>query len=89
MALEGVHVYTDALSVAAGEAVRFYLSGTLPCKFQVCRLGQDVDSPLEDEVLQSWRVDDPVMQPIHPGSYIEIAKPLRADRELRALTLEC
>ena len=86
--IEGVHVYADELSVAAGETIRFYLSGTLPYEFQVCRLGQDVDSPLQDEVLQSWRVEDPVMQPIHPGSYVAVEKPL-ADRELPALTLEC
>ena len=87
--IDGVHAYTDKLSVHAGESIRFHLSGTLPYEFQVCRLGTDVDSPREDEVLQSWRVNDPIMQPIHPGSYIEVEKGLSAENPIHAMTLEC
>ena len=50
--LEGVHAYTDKLSVAAGETIRFHVSSTLPYQLEVCRLGLDMDSPHTDEVLQ-------------------------------------
>ena len=86
---EGVHAYTDRPSVAAGDTIRFHVSSTLPHEFQICRLGPDVETPGQDEVLQSWRVDHPAMQPIHPGSYIHVEQGLRADREIRAITLEC
>ena len=89
MPLDGVHAYTDRLSVAAGETIRFQVSSTHPYEFQVCRLGLDVEGPSQDEVLQTWRVDDPVMQPIHPGSYIYVEQGLAVDQELQAITLEC
>ncbi|MEO2014352.1 MAG: LamG domain-containing protein [Fuerstiella sp.] len=87
--LEGVHAYADQLSVAAGARIRFHVSSTHAYEFQVCRLGSDVDSPANDEVLKSWQVDDPRMQPIHPGSYLNVEKGLLADRQLVSLTVEC
>ncbi len=87
--LEGVHAYTDKLSVAAGETIRFHVSSTLPYQLEVCRLGLDMDSPHTDEVLHAWKVSEPVMQPIHPGSYIHVEKGLAADEPIEALTIEC
>jgi N,N-dimethylformamidase len=86
--LDGIHAYTDRLSVAAGETIRFYVSATHPYQFQVCRLAGDVDGPNDDVVLFARRVGEPVMQPIHPGSYIHIDRGL-IDEPLTALSLEC
>lgn len=85
--LEGVHCYTDRLSVPAGETVRFHICATHPHDFQICRLGLDTDDPAGDQVLFHRRVEVPVMQPIHPGSYIHVDKNL-PDRPLAAFTVE-
>ena len=87
--LEGVHAYASRLSVAAGETIDFHVSSTHAGEFQVCRLGPDVESPAQDEVLQSWQIIDPVIQPIHPGSYINVEPRLPEHHELQTLTLEC
>ncbi|HWB11566.1 MAG TPA: AAA family ATPase, partial [Pirellulales bacterium] len=86
--LEGIHAYADRASAAAGETVRFYVSATHPYEFQVCRLAGDVDGPGADAVLFTQRVDEPVMQPIHPGSYIHIDRGL-GDEAIAAVSLEC
>ncbi|HVX11378.1 MAG TPA: LamG domain-containing protein [Pirellulales bacterium] len=86
--LEGIHAYTDRVSAAAGETIRFYVSATHPYEFQICRLAGDADSPAADVVLFTQQVNGPVMQPIHPGSYIHVDR--RLDDELiTAITLEC
>ncbi|HKI42640.1 MAG TPA: LamG domain-containing protein, partial [Mycobacterium sp.] len=87
--LVGVHAYADRVSVAAGGTIRFFISSTVPYEFQICRLGRDPAGPDGDEVLQSFSVDRPVAQPIHPGSYIHIERGLPPERLLPALSLEC
>jgi hypothetical protein len=87
--LVGVHAYADRVSVPAGETIRFFVSSTVAYDFQICRLGNDPDSPDGDEVLRAWSVERPVAQAVHPGSYIHIDHGLPADRNLSALTLEC
>ena len=79
-----MHAYADQLSVAAGASIRFHVSSTHAYEFQVCRLGSDVDSPAKDEVLKSWQVDKPLMQPIHPGSYLNVEKGLLGLKQARA-----
>ena len=37
--VEGIHAYTDRVSVAAGETIRFHVSSSHPYELQVCRLG--------------------------------------------------
>ncbi|HWD41119.1 MAG TPA: hypothetical protein VG944_19885, partial [Fimbriimonas sp.] len=54
----------------------------------MCRLAGDVDGPDADVVLFTRRVDEPVMQPIRPGSFIHIDRGL-ADEPITALSLEC
>ncbi len=87
--LLGVHAYADRVSVPAGETIRFFVSSSVPYEFQVCRLGQDPESPAQDQVLQARSVDRPVRQAVHPGSYIHIDHGIPADRTLRSLSLEC
>jgi hypothetical protein len=86
--VEGVHAYTDRVSIAAGEAVRFHVSSSLPYELQVCRLGTDVDGPSRDQVLHSFGPASAAVQPIHPGSYLIAEKPLDSGTSLSALTLE-
>jgi hypothetical protein len=88
LAVEGVHAYTDRISVAAGETVRFHVSSSHPYELQVCRLGLDVDSPKRDEIVHSFGRSSANVQPIHPGSYIHVARNLEPTRPLPDLTLE-
>ncbi len=78
LAVEGIHAYTDRVSVAAGDTVRFHVSSSYPYELQVCRLGTDVDSPARDELLHSFGPSPAAVQPIHPGSYLIVDKPLDA-----------
>ena len=86
--IEGIHAYTDRVSVAAGEPIRFHVSSSLPYELQICRLGTDVDSVDRDLVLHSFGPSDPRLQPIHPGSYLHVEKRIDGSTDLHALTLE-
>ena len=81
-------MYADRPSYHAGETLTAHVSTTTPCTVEVVRLGEDLDSPARDEVLHTVRLDPPVMQPVHPGSYVHIDKPLPAV-PLRSFSLEC
>ncbi len=87
--LVGVHAYADAESVHAGETIHFHVSATEPYELSVCRLGTAVDDPSSDEVLHTFPRASPTPQPIHPGSYVHVEKPLPATQRLDAITLEC
>lgn len=86
--VSGVHVYTDRHSYRAGDSVTAFASASTPCEIQIVRLGDDLDSPQQDEVLHRLKIEQPAMQPVHPGSYLHIEKNLPAS-PLPALTLEC
>ena len=86
--LDGIHAYTDHVSVAAGDLIVFHVSSSYPYELQVCRLGTNVDGPDRDEILHSFGRSPASVQPIHPGSYLMVDKPLDAAAELRALTIE-
>ena len=85
---EGIHAYTDRVTVDAGDIVRFHVSSSYPYELQVCRLGLDVDGPGRDEVVQAFGPSPAAVQPIHPGSYLFIDRPLDPRASLSALTLE-
>jgi hypothetical protein len=74
--LEGVHLYTDRISTAAGESIRIHTSAAVPYDLEIVRLGRHVDSADDDEILHAWRVDHPVAQPIRPGSHLHVARSL-------------
>ncbi|MCU0874387.1 MAG: hypothetical protein MUE50_18795 [Pirellulaceae bacterium] len=86
--LAGLHAYAEKI-VTAGETIRFRVSSTVAYELSICRLGHDVDDPAGDEVLFTFPSSPPVQQPIHPGSFVHVAKGLPADGALTALTLEC
>jgi hypothetical protein len=88
--LKGLHAYADAESVAAGEVIRFHVSSEIPYRLRITRLGQKVDDRASDETIHlSDKPFAAKAQPIHPGSYIQIAKGLPAKEELNQLTVEC
>ena len=88
--LAGLHAYADRESVPAGETIRFHVSSQVPYRFEVTRLGLQVDDRASDEtVYLSEKVSPRRVQPIHPGSYVRVKNGLSADAELTALTLEC
>lgn len=88
--LQGLHAYADDESVAAGGIIRFHVSSQVPYHFRVTRLGLEVDDRASDETVHLATATFPAhAQPIHPGSYIKVARNLPAKAELKSLTLEC
>ena len=88
MEVEGIHAYTDKVSVAAGDVIRFHVSSSYPYELLVCRLGPDVDGPDHDEVLHSFGRSAAATQPIHPGSYVAVEKALDPKGTYPGLTVE-
>ena len=87
--LRGLHAYADRESVSAGEDIQFHISSQVPYRFEVTRLGLQVDDRASDEtVYLADKVSPARVQPIHPGSYVQVKNGLSADVELTALTLE-
>ena len=86
--VEGVHAYTNVLSVAAGETIRFCVSSSYQYELEIWRLGTDVNSVDRDQIVHSFGPTAPRLQPIHPGSYLHIEKRLDPQMELAGLTLE-
>lgn len=84
----GIHLYTDRHSYRAGDTLTAYVSASVPGDIEIVRLGDDLDSPKKDDVLQQLKIDKPAMQPVHPGSYIHVEKGLPAV-PTGELTLEC
>ena len=83
----GVHGYSDQISVAAGEKIKFNISGTVPYQLSIVRLGHDPDSTALDSVVHTFDPSVPTPQAIHPGSYVSVEKNLTGP--IKALTLEC
>lgn len=83
----GVHAYPMEHSIAAGEMLELCVSSTVPYSLQICRLGLEVDNPAADEVCADLGEQPANPQPIRPGSYIHVAKPLEG--KWKAITLEC
>jgi len=83
----GVHAYPMEHSVAAGGTLELCVSATVPYSMSLCRLGRDVDDPAGDTVLAEFPDQSATPQPIHPGSYVHIARGLRDP--LSAFSAEC
>jgi len=89
LAVPGVHGYTSAKTVHAGEPIDFHISSDRPYHLSVCRLGHDADSRRDDVVVADLGTSAEQVQPIHPGSYVHIEEGLPAAQPLPGLTLEC
>lgn len=74
--VSGVHVYANRESVAAGDALSFFISNEVPVSVQVVRLGTDVDTVAADEIVADLGTLPARMQLIHPGSYVHVPKGL-------------
>ncbi len=86
--LPGLHAYAQK-SIAAGEEIEFRVSSSVPYDLSVVQLGSDPENRDKDPVLQSFRVEEPRTQPIHPGSYVHVDKTLPDGKPLSEFTLEC
>ena len=86
--VQGVHVYSDKPSYVAGEPLIAYVSASVPCDVEVVRLGDELDGTSRDEVLHRVRIERPITQQVHPGSYIYIERGLPNVPQI-ALSLEC
>ncbi|OOG40481.1 hypothetical protein B0B52_13340 [Polaromonas sp. A23] len=87
--LPGLHAYSSRISIAAGDSIGFHVSSTVPYRFSLCQLGPDVDNFSSDIVIHTLECSSPVVQAIHPGSYVAVDQGLPSDVVLDALTLEC
>ena len=86
--LPGLHAYAQK-SIVAGEQIEFRVSSAVPYDLSVVKLGADPENRDKDPVLESFQVEQPQAQPIHPGSYLHVSKALPSERRLSQLTLEC
>ena len=86
--LPGLHAYAQK-SIAAGEEIEFRVSSSVPYDLSVVQLGEDPENRDKDPVLETFRVEKPKSQPIHPGSYVHVNNGLPDERRLSQLTLEC
>ncbi|MEJ8810676.1 LamG domain-containing protein [Variovorax ureilyticus] len=89
LSVPGVHGYASAKSVHAGQRIDFHISSDRPYGMTVCRLGHDADSRQGDIEIADLGASAARVQPIHPGSYVHVAKGLPAALPLAGLTLEC
>lgn len=74
--IPGVHAYADAESVRPGDELIFRVSNEVPVRATLCRLGTAVDDPGQDAVLHDFGTLPARVQPIHPGSYVHVARGL-------------
>jgi Concanavalin A-like lectin/glucanases superfamily len=82
----GVHGYAERESVRAGETIEFHVSRSMECRVEIRRLGLGVDDPDTDAMVATLGTLAPEVFPIHPGSYVHVARSL-PDR-LKGLTVE-
>jgi putative membrane-bound dehydrogenase-like protein len=85
--LPGLHAYAQK-SIAAGDEIEFRVSSSVPYGLSVVQLGADPENRDEDPVLNTVRMENPISQPIHPGSYVHVSKGLPTARRLTEFTLE-
>ena len=88
----GVLGYADRLSVAPGELINFHVSNDGPFTMGIYRLGlneNDAAADIEMRDFPQVRVTEPDVQPIHPGSYVHIAKGLTDEDAPLGFTVEC
>ena len=86
--LPGLHAYAQK-SIAAGEEIEFRVSSNIPYELNVVQLGSDPEERDSDPVLETFDVDQPRAQPIHPGSYVHVDDALPDGKPFSQLTLEC
>lgn len=86
--MPGLHAYAQK-SIAAGEEIEFRVSSDVPYDLSVVQLGPDPENRDNDPVLETFRVEQPKAQPIHPGSYVHVSNGLPDQRRIDQLTLEC
>lgn len=86
--LPGLHAYASDVSVAAGDAIGFHASSSVPYRFSVHRLGPEPDNAAADPLIHDGGAFAASVQPIHPGSYVRVERGLDADLPLSGLSID-
>lgn len=89
ISVPGLHAYADNDSVQQGETISFAVSSDTPYTMEIFQLGDHIGDLDADRSLQAWTEPSPIVQPIHPGSYIHVENALAPSTNIGALTLEC
>lgn len=85
----GLHAYADSDSVEQGETISFAVSSDLPYEMDIVRLGDTIgDHNSDSQPLLSETEPSPIVQAIHPGSYVHVENALSPATNLGALTVE-
>lgn len=87
LAVPGLHAYAQR-SLVAGETLQLRVSSSVPYELQICRLGRRVDDLASDELLHTLTAGSPTQQPIHPGSYVHVARGLEREVALPGVSIE-
>ena len=88
IALPAPHAHAQP-TIGAGEEIAARARSSVPSDLSGLTLATDPENRDNDPMLQSFRVEQPHTQPIHPGSYLHVNKALPVERRLSQLTLEC
>ena len=85
--LPWVHAYADQRSLVAGRNLNLMVSSSVQYDMAIWRVAprQSMHSTEEDVLIHSFPPQDPIMQPIHPGSYIH-APPLSTDLHMMSVS---
>ena len=84
----GLHGYTGAKSVHAGDSIGFHVSATVPYQLAVVELGSDPCNRATDRPLHRFGARPASAQPIYPGSYVWVARGLEPARSQHGLSVE-
>jgi hypothetical protein len=87
-AFPGLHAYAQK-SIAAGEDIIFRVSSSVPYDLRVMRLAGEVDNPDSDIEVGSFLNAPAGVQPVHLGSYVDIAKSISNDEIKNGFSIEC
>jgi hypothetical protein len=87
IALPGVHAYCSEKSVHAGDLIELFVSSEVPYTLCVCK-PTHIDADGGDEVVHTFPESRPWVQPITPGSYIDVKRGLPANQTYEEFTVE-
>jgi hypothetical protein len=77
--LPGICAFASEQSVAAGDALCFQVSSSIPYQLQIIRLGSSIDDDSKDAVIHRFETSLAKVQAIAPGSCIYFERGLTTD----------
>ena len=84
----GLHAYAQK-SIVAGDEIVFRVSSSVPYDLRVLRLAGEVDDPESDVEIGKFTDAEPMVQPVHLGSYVHVDDPIEPAEISHGLSLEC